>query len=149
MFLANFLIYSCSSPKRRCFHRRCRNQALIAVARASRSMSVNMVPPDTRAAAIENIILEPVPALPPTPGPLPTPLASAPTPGPLVDMPLADTADTCNTVPPPAKRTRKAKLRCKWNYWEVRTRNVDYTFLLSPVSPAVRLTCRQHCRRHE
>jgi hypothetical protein len=98
----------------------------------------------SRAAAADNVVPEPDPALPPTPRPLPVPLAPAPTPGPLVDTPLAD---TCNTVSPPAKRTRKAKRRCEVEL--LRSEDEDGELHLSPIScePRSYLTHRQHRRR--
>jgi hypothetical protein len=98
-YLPTFSSTPAPAPKR---HRHRLDQAVIAIAPASRSVSVNMPPPDTRAAA-DNVVPELVPALLLTPQPLPAPLAPLPAVGPLVYKPLAD---TCNTVSPPAKQTK-------------------------------------------
>ncbi len=126
-YLPTFSTTPAPAPKRRCH--RC-DQAVITVAPASRSMSINMPPPDTRAAATEKVVPEPVPALPPMPRPLPVLLVPLPTPGPLVDTPMANMADTCNVVSP--QRTRKAKRRCEVEL--LRREDKDGELHLSPFS---------------
>jgi hypothetical protein len=129
--LTCYLPTSSSTPvpaaKRHHRRRRCCDPAAIAVSSTSRSVSVNMLPPATRATAADNVIFEPCLALPLTLLPLP-----APTPGLLVNTPQADMTDMSNSVYTPAKQTRKAKRRCEVEL--LRCEDQDGELHLSPIS---------------